>query len=406
MKCIMITGHKGGIGKTLIACNIALTLSKRGKKTALIDADIASSNITEFLQVSEYMGFEREKMHPGKIDGLQAFSMSLLVGEKAVSMNASEYSELIRDAIELGEWGDTEYAIVDMPAGSADEFKRIISHFGDNFIGSIIIIQPAHEVDARRVITLHLDNDIPIIGLIENMTAFKSGVVTYAIYGESIIEKIAKEFGLTILGKIPLSMQVRKAVAEKKPLPEDLSEPITTAVDILLTLKPRKPGFLAQIKTKVKSVISNALIGVILAANQEVDIPGVQEKFGYPGGRVIRLNIMDNRMEKAVVQADFRIWDGKLVAIEEKYSDEEILKDGGCRIDLKPQAFAMAVLGNRKLSDGSIYDLETAWRMGDARVYGRGETIRGAYFVKEVWNEIRTNQKAFKKVAPLLEALL
>jgi len=406
MKCVMVTGHKGGIGKTLISCNIALALAEKKKKTALIDADIASSNIAEFMNIEQPMSLEREKLFPGRIDGIQAFSMSLLVGSKAVSMNSVQYSELLRDAIELGEW-DAEYAIVDMPAGSADEFKRIISLFGNDFIGSVIVIQPAHETDARRVITLHIDNGIPIVGLIENMSSFKGGVVNYAIFGESIIDRIAKEFGLKNLGKIPLSMKIRKSVANKNPrLPEDLIKPINNAVDKIVTLQPKKPGFLTRIKEKVKGVIGKAVVTFVLAANKEVNIGALQQKFGYPGGRIIRLNVMDNNMEVAIVQADFRIWDGKLVAIEEQYTDQDIVNNGVCRIDIKPHAIANAILGNKQHADGSIYDLEAAWRLGDARIYGKGDTIRGAYFFKEVWNEVRQNQKALEKLAPLLEALL
>jgi len=406
LKAVMVAAHKGGVGKTLIACNIALKLSKKGKKVALIDADIASSNVTEFLSVKDFMSLDRETFYPGKVDGLEVFSMGLLVGQKAVSMSGAQYAELLRDSIEYGKW-ESEYAVVDLPAGSGDEFKQVVSIFGNELLGSIIVVQPAHEVDARRVITLHLDNGIPVIGLIENMSGFKAGAVNYPIFGESIVEKLGKEFNLEVLGKIPLSMKIRKAVNEKNPeLIDELGKPLDKAVEKILTLKPTKPGFLSQLKGKARDLLERALVTLALAANKEIDIVGLQKNFGYPGGRIIRLNLMDDKMEKVTVSADFRLFNGKLVAVEEEYNDKEIIDGGGCVIDIKPKAFAMAILGNRKLSDGSIYDLEAAWRMGDARVWGKGDTVRGAYFFKAVWNEIRENKKALEAVKPVLELLV
>jgi hypothetical protein len=107
---------------------------------------------------------------------------------------------------------------------------------------------------------------------------------------------------------------------------------------------------------------------------------------------------MSDDMERILVQADFKIQDGKLLAVENPNRVETV-------IEISTKAFAWAVLGDRVLADGGIYDLETAWYLGEARVFGKGDSIRGLYFMKNVWNSLRQNQNAMNKLRPLLERL-
>jgi len=398
-KAVMVSAHKGGVGKTLVACNIALELTEREKKVGLVDADISSSNVTEFMKIEEHMKIDREIIIPGTMDGLKVFSMSLLVGPKAVSMDGAQYAQLLEDAINFGEW-DTDYFVVDMPSGSSDEFKSIISVFQENLLGTIVVTQPAHTIDATRVISLHQDLGIPIIGLIENMSYFKAGAIKYPIFGESTVDQLGEKFDVDVLGRIPLTMDIRKAVEKREPkFKGEVAEPIKRAVDKILTLKPKKPSFLERLVRKTKELLEWALVEMVLACNKEIDIFNIQRVYGYPGGRVIRLNLMDEYMREVKVQADFMIWNGRLVAVENPRRID-------CRIDIKPRAFAMAILGNRALSDGSIYDLETAWRMGDCRIWGAGQVARGMYFFKAVWRELRENKRAIERLKPLLERLI
>ena len=163
-------------------------------------------------------------------------------------------------------------------------------------------------------------------------------------------------------------------------------------------MKVQKPGFLEKLKAKATELIETTLVQMVLAANKEIDIKGMQAQHGYPGGRVIRFNLMDDSMERILVSADFKIQDGKLVAVE---NPRQI--DTG--IDLKSRALAWAMLGNKVLAGGGLYDLEIAWYMGDARVWGYGDTVRGVHFMKEVWNTMRNNRGAMEKLAPLLQRL-
>lgn len=399
-KAVLILSGKGGVGKTFISVNLALHLSEKGAKVGLLDADFSASNSGFFLDMSgEEMSLAEEKFHPVRYDGIEVFSLPLFLGEKSVSMTGDQYGQLLRDAVESTTW-NAEYIIVDCPAGFGDELKTAAKVFENNLLGSIIVVQPSHELDARRALKLHKDLELPVLGLIENMSYFKAGAITYKIFGESVIDRLGEEFEVPVFGKIPLSMEIRKLVENKTPkLTEDMSGPIFMAVENILAAKPQKPGFISKLKGIIKSALEGLIIQLTLSINQEIDIPSIQEKFGYPGGSIIRMNIMDNDMNKIVTQTDWMVNQGKLTAVQ----GERYLVDA--QIDITPKALKWAILQNKRTSDNTIYTFEDALRLGHMRVYGEKSMARGAYFMKYVFTELSQNQSAMLKLRPILEVL-
>jgi Mrp family chromosome partitioning ATPase len=394
----IVASGKGGTGKTLVAANLAFRLKEKGLRVGIIDCDPTNPNLPTLLGISSMHETTVDRLKPVDLDGLKVVSMGLLAGAKPLCMDGSQIQEFLNDMDGYVDW-DVDYIVCDLSAGSSDELKAMVKTFSDGLLGSIIVMQPAHRLEAERVIRLHLDNGIPVIGLIENMSFLKVGKARWKIFGESAVDELGAKYKLEVLGKIPLSMDVRKAVEKNKGYLEgESADPIIKAADKLLTLKPQKPGFLARIKAKTREFIEAMLVELVVSINKEIDIKGLGDQYGYPGGRVIRLNLMSDDMDRTLVQADFKLQDGKLLAVENPNRVDTV-------IDLTPKAFAWSVLGDRVMADGSIYDLETAWYLGEARVFGKGETIRGLHFFKSVWGELRKNQNAINKLRPLLERL-
>ena len=344
------------------------------------------------------MGLSREEFHPVTYEGLEIFSIPLILGEKAVSMIGSQYSQLLTDAVKAARW-DAEHIIVDCPPGFGDELKAAAKVFSNSLLGSIIVTQPAHHLDARRALELHKDLEMPVLGLIENMSYFKAGAIKYAIFGESTVEKLGEEFNVPVFGKIPLSMEIRKSVEKGDPeLKGEFVEPIENAVEKILEAKPQKPGFLAKLKEVLKDFVDKLIIELALSINKELDIGDVQKRFGYPGGSIIRLNIMNDEMDKIITQTDWMVHEGKLMAVDGDYEPD-------AEIDVTPKAIKWAILGNRKLSDGSLYDFESALRLGHMRIYGSRSMARGAYFMRHVFEEVAKQERAMSRIRPLLEKL-
>jgi hypothetical protein len=314
--------------------------------------------------------------------------MALFAKEKGVSMIGSEYAEILKDIIQYSNWS-SEYFIIDCPAGSSDEFKRVISVFDENFLGSIIVVQPAHPIDAKRQLDIHKINDIPIIGIIENMIYFECPKCNekYEIFGKSVGEELAKEFNVDYLGGIPLSMKIREGILNANPYLGEYNSPIIKAVDKILELQPRRPGFLEAIKRTVKEkvgeIIVKSIVEIFYLINKQIPIGDLQVKYGFSGGRNIRLNLLDDLMENVIATVNMRMENGKLIVVKNP-------KIVDVQIDLKYRAFAWSLLGKKPVYNGEIpYDLITAWFNGDARVYGSGDTIKAMNFLSETWNEVQ-----------------
>jgi hypothetical protein len=334
-------------------------------------------------------------------DGIEFFSMASICGDRPVSMEGSMYAQILRDVLQQKLW-TAEIGVVDMSAGISDTFLEILNVFGEKLLGSIIVYQPAHVGSARRLITLHKNEDVPILGIIENMSYFQAGAIKYAIFGESLAEKLGEEFGVPVLGKIPLSMDIRKAVEEGKPfLPPPFDEPIKKAVNQVLEARPLGLTFAEKIKQKIKAV-GRQLLGYIVGkvveiANTEVNLREIQRRHAFPGGRTIELDVTDETLRKVNMQLFFRLENGvcKVVKNPKEVYDE---------IRVWDRAFIWAILGKRT-DTGAPYTLMDAWLSGKAKYYSlQAGTQRALRLMRDVWGEVR-DSPGFAKLRPVLERI-
>lgn len=399
-KAVLVLSGKGGVGKTLIAVNLALHLRDKGKKVGLLDADFSASNSGYFLPVQgKTLELLREEFRPIEIEGIQVFSIPLILGERSVSMTGDQYSQLLRDAASATLW-DVEYLIIDCPAGFGDELKEAAKMYEDTLLGSVIVVQPAHVLDAKRALQLHKDLEMPILGLIENMSYFQQGDTPIKIFGDSVVDQLGTEFEVPVFGKIPLSLEIRAQVEKKDPqLKNAYGEPILKAVDAILVAKAQKPGFLAKQAAFVKGQLDRLIIEIALSVNTDISIPDLQQKFGYPGGSVIELNIMEDDMDHAIETTQWVVNAGKLTIVE----GENVAWDA--RIDVTFKAIKWTILQNHPMSNGNMYTFQDALRLGHMRIYGDRSMVRGAFFMQRVFVELAQNAQAMSKLKPLLEML-
>jgi len=406
----LILSGKGGVGKTLISCNIALTMRDRGLQTGLLDADFSASNVGYFLDLTRTkMELTREEFHPIDYNGMELFSISLLMGDRGVSMTGDQYGQLLRDSIEETDW-KCKYLVVDCPAGNSDEFKVLGKVFADSLLGSVIVLQPAHVLDARKALQLHRDLEMPILGLIENMSYFKVGEEKMDIFGGSVADALGQEYSVPVFGKIPLSMDIRHQIEKKDPLlTGEFAVPINNTVDAIAQAKPIRPGFLTKLKEMLRGNVDRLVIELIVSINKEVDISSIQKKYGYPGGMIVRLNIMDNDLEHNITQADYKkhiitstdwiIQDGKLIVFENEQDNVD------AQIDLTPDAVKWAYLANKVMANGEVYTFRDAQRLGHIKFYGRKTMPMATFLMRDVFTELGRNEAAIAKLKPLLEAL-
>lgn len=171
---IIITGGKGGTGKTLTAANLAMRLSQN-YQVGVLDADIDSPNLPEVmgvkgqLEVDGLMNFIPVEVS----DNLRMFSMRLFAddNEGGFSKSGEQHDQIIHDAINHTTWGHMDFFIVDLPAGSSDEFRAMLKKKRlTNIVGLVIVSMPNTVTDLKRIAELASVFKKPVIGVVENLT--------------------------------------------------------------------------------------------------------------------------------------------------------------------------------------------------------------------------------------------
>jgi len=393
MKAVMVSSVKGGTGKTLTAVNIAYYLKQKlpDKEIGLIDADIDSSNLAEFIGAKgNEIGITEsteKKFVPYIWNGIKTWSISLLTDrDRAVSMRGFSHQMLLYDVLNNTEWGKIDYFVIDQPAGASDIFKSTIEILGDELVGGIIVTLPITEVDCKRVIKLHLLNSIPVLGVIENMSWFECPGIKEPIkvFGESNIPKITQEFGVPFVGRIPLSKEIADGVRKGNPIiSEKYNEPILMCVNNVIRAKPI--GLLTKLKKgiteRIKGLAEQVLADFVLTVNKDIDIPAMQQKYKYPGGKIFDLVLLDRTKTKVLSRTHFKIDNGKLLVVKNpKNVDFELITNF--------QTLARIVVGKRKVNGREFpYDPMDAWLNDDIRIFGAGATTRLLDVVRTLFND-------------------
>lgn len=401
-KAIMVSNAKGGTGKTLMSYNIARKLSENND-VALIDADIDSSNFSQIAGVGDKIGItESDKFELYDYNSIKVFSMSLLADKKTgVSMTGDRYTQILSDVVDYSEL-DVDYIVVDMPAGSSDIFKAITLLFQDILIGGLIIVQPAAINDSYRTISLYNQNSIPILGLIENMSGFEcpNCEKKYDIFGKSHLDELHETFGVEVMGKVPLSQEIRKNVENQEPLiPEDINKPIETAVSIIEKTDIPHRTFVEKAKSKVSNIAKDKLEGVLAKlinkTNRNINLSKIQNEYSFKKEQILDFVITNRDGDKVISRTHMILKDGKLKVFNKAIeANKQVVTDF--------QTLARIIYGKRKVKDGTVdYDLWTAYLQSDLKVYGRGSTpeitriFRTVFNDEEVMNEIK---KSYGKV--------
>ncbi len=211
---IAVGAGKGGVGKTTVAVNLAVALAKAGSRVALLDGDMYGPNIPIMLGFEKGRRLEQDgdKILPAEAYGIQAVSMGFLTQDDAPviwrgPMLHGAIQQFFRDV----KWTDVDYLIVDMPPGTGDVALSLSQTVP--VAGAVVVTTPqtVSVADTRRAVKMYQKLNIPVIGLIENMSHFVCGGCGKEadIFGKGGGEALATELGIPFLGRIPLAEPVR-----------------------------------------------------------------------------------------------------------------------------------------------------------------------------------------------------
>ncbi|HMJ08035.1 MAG TPA: Mrp/NBP35 family ATP-binding protein [Pyrinomonadaceae bacterium] len=211
---IAVSSGKGGVGKSTVAVNLAVSLAQNGAKVGLMDADVYGPNVPMMLGT----GYGQPEIFEGRLvpieaHGLKMISMAVLVPpDKPMILRGPMLHGVVRQFLTDVDWGELDYLIVDMPPGTGDVQLSLAQLVPVQ--GAVLVTTP-QEVslsDVRRAVKMFEQVNIPILGVIENMSYFVAPDtgIKYEIFGRGGGQKLADEYSLNFLGQVPIGMEVRE----------------------------------------------------------------------------------------------------------------------------------------------------------------------------------------------------
>lgn len=230
---IAVASGKGGVGKSTVSANLSVALAQSGARVGLMDADIYGPNIPMMMGVPEPPQKEGDKIKPAEAHGVKVMSMGFFVPEETAivwrgPMVHTAIQQFFRDVL----WGELDYLLVDLPPGTGDaqlSLSQIVPLTG------VVTVTTPQEValyDVRKGLMMFKKVNVPLLGVIENMSFFVCGHCgeRTEIFSFAGGERAAEKFEIPFLGRIPLDPAIREGGDTGMPIvASDPKSPLTLA---------------------------------------------------------------------------------------------------------------------------------------------------------------------------------
>jgi ATP-binding protein involved in chromosome partitioning len=201
------------VGKSTVAVNLALALKQSGAQVGLVDVDVYGPDVPLMMGAKGKPGMFENKIIPVEAHGIKIMSIGLLVAEREAlvwrgPMIHSAVQQFLRDV----NWGPLDYLLFDMPPGTGDAQLSLSQVVPLSGVVMVTTPQDVALLDVRKALGMFRKLNVPILGIVENMSYFIAPDTgrRYGIFGEGGGQRVADEFGVPLLGQIPLEMETRE----------------------------------------------------------------------------------------------------------------------------------------------------------------------------------------------------
>jgi ATP-binding protein involved in chromosome partitioning len=258
---IAVASGKGGVGKSTVAVNIATALAKAGASVGLLDADVYGPSIPLMMGAHDKPMMRNQRIVPLEAHGVKLMSIGFILDpEKALIWRGPLVAQLITQFLNDVDWGELDYLVIDLPPGTGDVQLTLVQKIPIS--GAVIVTTPQEVALADAVKGLKMFQEVktPILGIVENMSGFvcPSCGETHDIFGTGGGQRTAEQYGVDLLGQIPLEPSVRAGGDEGTPVVvshpdsetakafERAAERVAGRLSVEAARKPRKPTIMLR----------------------------------------------------------------------------------------------------------------------------------------------------------------
>jgi ATP-binding protein involved in chromosome partitioning len=241
---IAIASGKGGVGKSTITANLAVSLAQMGFKVGLVDADIYGPSMPTMFDVEHAKPGNvqvdgKNKMEPVEAYGVKLLSIGFFAGaNQAVVWRGPMASKALNQIIRDAHWGELDFMLVDLPPGTGDIHLSLVQAVP--ITGAVIVSTPQHVAlaDARKGVGMFKvpNINVPVLGLVENMAYFTPAELPdhkYYLFGQEGVQNLARELQVPFLGEIPLVQSVRESSDVGRPAALQEGTPTKEALEAM-----------------------------------------------------------------------------------------------------------------------------------------------------------------------------
>ena len=219
-RVLLIASGKGGVGKSSVTTNLAVSLAKRGKRVGIVDADVWGFSIPKMLGVDRPPVLLDQMIVPPEVNGVSCISMGFFAEEdQAVIWRGPMLHKAVEQFLTDVFWDDPDYLLVDLPPGTGDISISLAQFLPRAEVYVVTTPQPAAQRVAQRAASMAKKVNLPLRGVIENMSWFTGDDgKRYELFGEGGGQRLADDTGVPLLGQVPLMMALREGSDTGRPV--------------------------------------------------------------------------------------------------------------------------------------------------------------------------------------------